>query len=533
LAAAAHNQRETSPRAAVPTDTLLQSIVFLFGMTVVQRSLGFGRAVLFCRWLDPEDLGRWDMAFGFLEFAAPVVMLGLPGCFGRYVEYYRARGQLRTYLRRTTLATLGLGAAGIGGIITFRQAVSQFIFGTPEFSDLVITIAFGLGAVITYNYFMSMLTAFRRNRFISGLEFLNTVLFAALSLTLMKVWRTDAPAVIVGFCVANGLVSAVAIGWLVRTWRSLPFESEPLTQHALWSRLLPFAFWVWGSNWLCQAFDLADRYMLIHCGRFEPLEALAQVGNYHSSRVVPLLLVSVAGLLGTILTPYLSHDWEQGKRDAVSHRMNFVIKLLGAGLFAAALGILICRPLLFGIAFKGKFAGGEAMLPLTLTYCIWFGTSRVAQKYLWCTEHVRLATLAWFTGLAVNIALNFYLVPSMGLAGCVLATCAGNLTSLVLLLALNCLSGMRVDIGVWLVALMPLSLPLGILAASATLLAIVLLGVGTPSVLNDEEKNELLAAARRALERIPGMRTGPKASTGNIAAVSVFEPPSPQELTSV
>ncbi len=67
-------------------------------MTVAQRLIGFGRGVLFCRWLSPEQLGQWDVAFAFLNLAGPLVVLGLPGSFGRYVEHFRHRGQFRTFL---------------------------------------------------------------------------------------------------------------------------------------------------------------------------------------------------------------------------------------------------------------------------------------------------------------------------------------------------------------------------------------------------------------------------------------------------
>ena len=55
------------------------------------------------------------MAFGFLMLAAPLVVLSLPGTFGRYVERYRQQGQLRSFLRRTALVCAALGRAGRGG----------------------------------------------------------------------------------------------------------------------------------------------------------------------------------------------------------------------------------------------------------------------------------------------------------------------------------------------------------------------------------------------------------------------------------
>ena len=85
--------RRTLP-AAPRTDSWPKALSCCLVLAAVQRIVGFGRGVLVCRWLSPDELGQWDMAFGFLTLAAPLTVLGLPGSFGRYVEYFRQRGQL-------------------------------------------------------------------------------------------------------------------------------------------------------------------------------------------------------------------------------------------------------------------------------------------------------------------------------------------------------------------------------------------------------------------------------------------------------
>src|SRR3990172_7422779 len=83
------------------SDTLAQSLFLFCVMTVLNRFIGFCRGILMCRWLEPAELGQWDMVQGFLMLAAPVAVLGIPGTFGRYLEYYRQRGQLRMLFGRT------------------------------------------------------------------------------------------------------------------------------------------------------------------------------------------------------------------------------------------------------------------------------------------------------------------------------------------------------------------------------------------------------------------------------------------------
>src|SRR5690349_10543622 len=80
-------------------ETLAQSVVALLVLAVLQRGIGFVRGVLVCRWLSPDELGQWDLAFSFLTLAAPLAVLGLPGSFGRYVEHFRQRGMLGTLVR--------------------------------------------------------------------------------------------------------------------------------------------------------------------------------------------------------------------------------------------------------------------------------------------------------------------------------------------------------------------------------------------------------------------------------------------------
>ncbi|HVW38337.1 MAG TPA: hypothetical protein VHB99_13570, partial [Pirellulales bacterium] len=109
---------------AMHADTLASGVVLLLGLTVAQRLIGFLRGVLFCRWLDAEQLGQWDLCFGFLMMAAPVALLGLPGSFGRYVEYFRQRGELRTFFRRMAFCTALLTVSAMAIAIAANRPFS-------------------------------------------------------------------------------------------------------------------------------------------------------------------------------------------------------------------------------------------------------------------------------------------------------------------------------------------------------------------------------------------------------------------------
>ena len=488
----------TQDRIAEPpawrADTLADSVVILLVWTVVQRAIGFVRAVLFCRWMDPAVLGQWDMAFGFLMLAAPVSVLALSSSLGRYVEHYWQRRQVRVLLVRTAAATGLLACASALAIASAPRWFSRLIFNAPDQAGLVWLVAGTLPALVAFHYFVNLLSALRNVRLLTALQALNSLAFAAMGIVLVLWWDATAQSAIVAFAAANAICAACGVAWLAGRWRVLPADGPPPPHREMWSRLVPFAASVWMASLLANLFDLADRYVIVHYLPGTPEEALAQAGNYHTSRVLPLLLVSIAGLLSPMITPHLSRDWEEGRRERVSMRLNLYLKLLGLGMSAGAVAVLLAAPLLFGVVFQGKFSGGLAVLPGTLTYCVWFGMAMVAQNYLWCAEKARLGSLALAVGLSLKVGLSLWLVPEMGLLGAVVAAGAAHLAALVLILQFSRPLGLRTDLGTWIVLAVPALFWLGPWASAVVLIGLFAETIATDRILSAEEKAHLLHA---------------------------------------
>jgi O-antigen/teichoic acid export membrane protein len=491
------NLTDAAPRRGIQTDTLAASILILLAATIVQRTVGFGRSVLFCRWLSPEALGEWEMVYSFLMLAAPLAVLGVPGSFGRYAEHYRQRGHLRTFLHRTAAWTAVCLAAALAFIEWFAAEFSQLLFGRADSAGLVRGIGLCLASVIVHHTLTALFAALRLYRIVSAMNFAQSLLFATISLGLM--WRAPGVAsIVVGYSVACAITSAGALVW---AWPALVHVESPqdkLAHGIFWGKLLRFAFFVWVSNLLSQLFAVVDRYMLVHCAGMTPAEALDQVGHYHSSRVIPLLLVSVAELLGSLVMPHLSHDWEAGRQKRVSDRLNLGVKLTSAGMLVAGACILAAAPFLFHVVLEGRYDEGLSILPWTLAGCVWYSIYCVAQNYLWCAEKTRLATAPLGLGLAANVALNLLLLPTYGLHGAVLATAISTVLCLATVMLLSRMHGLRLDAGTWLLAVSPAALGFGLWPAIA---ACALLGVAAAVsnvLVTSEERRDLVACVRDA-----------------------------------
>lgn len=464
--------------------------MILIVATLIQRSVGFGRGVLFCRWLSPETLGQWEMAYSFLLLFAPLAVLGIPGSYGRYLEHYRQRGQLTLFLRRTTIWTAICSTLAILILLVFAPQFSHLVFGTDGSTTSIYAIAACLAAVILHHTLTSLLTAMRLFRVVTIMNFVQSLLFAALTLCLLTS-HVSVLSIVAGYGFACLIASAWAIWWV---WPGLRSEQQTTTHipHiAFWSRLLRFALFVWVTNLLSHLFAVVDRTMIIHCSGLDPAVALEQVGHYHSSRIVPLLLVSFADLLSGLIMPHLSHDWELGHRQEVGRKLNLAVKLSSLGMHAVGMGVLILSPFMFNVILQGRYNDGLAVLPWTLAGCVISGVYVVAQNYLWCAEHPRLAALPLAVGLALNVVLNLIFIPWWGLHGAVLATGIATILCLAMILLLSHRHGMALDVGTWLSCALPITLGFGTWPATIGFILLMIVGISSKLLFNADERVQI------------------------------------------
>ncbi len=497
------------PKAALRPETLASSLVVVLLVSVVQRSVGFGRAVLFCRWLDPIELGYWEMAYSFLLLAAPLAVLGLPGSFGRYLERYRLQGQLRLFLWRTSVWTFLLAGTTLALFAWQRTLIAQIVFGDPARAGLAGGVIACLAIVILHHFFEAVFAGLRMFRVVSAMHFAQSMAFAVISLGLLAAWRQATASLVIGYGAACFVSILGVLAWSLLRVDHSPDAGERVGHREFWPPLVQFAIWIWVTNLLTNVFGVVDRYMILHFGGFGADEALVQVGNYHTSIIVPVLLVSVTNLVVGAMTPHLSHDWEAGRREAVAKRINLALKVATLGMLVAGIAALCLCPLLFQYGFGDKYAAGLAVMPWTLAACVWSGLLLVSQQYVWCAEKSHRATVPLAIGLVANIGLNLVLLPVYGLLGAVAATAIATLLALIAQLEVNRRTGMPIHRGTLLAMLAPALLIAGPVAATIGTGTLLILAIARGWVLTLDERHELSDAVLSRFGRFSPQRRRP------------------------
>ncbi len=486
-------------------DSFALGITFALAVTVGQRVIGFLRSILFCRLLTDQQLGQWSLVWGFLMLLPPLMVLGLPGCFGKYTEFYAQRGSARTFVLRIGLVSGVATLVGSMVFLLFPEYFAHWLLGDGNATGLIVCVAVTLIGVTISNFAYTLLESIRQVRLVSLMRFVIVAAFTLIgSLT---IWVTDRA--VEGMTLAYGLsclISLFPAAWFYwRCRKSIWSHQESTLPHrTMWKRILPFAGWLWLSNLLSNSLELIDRYLLLRLcsGTFEV--AQSHVGQYHSSRIIPALLASVATVIAGLMLPYLSKLWEAGKKNEAAHQLNLTFKLLGIAYTAAGIVVLAFAPYFYDTVLQGRYSDGLAIFPATMLTYTWLSLFVVSQEYLWVAERGRWISIALAVGLGLSTCISFFTIPVWNLWGAVISGVCGSLFLVTSTMWLNHRQGCTTDKGIWLVIVLPVLLLVEPILAATVLALICGLALTSDVLFSRDEKQagvELVANLSNRFKR--------------------------------
>ncbi len=450
----------TKSESSFVADSLAIGMAVMLIMTIVQRGLGFVRGIWFCRLLDDAVVGQWSMAYDFITMITPVMLLGIPGSLPRYVEHYRVRGHLTPLVRRVLWVSISLGTLFFIAIMIFPEFFGWLVFLEPQSMSLVYSVGVGVIAIVAFNFVYQMVSSLRQVRVASIMQFIQSVAFTLIGI----VWLTlggGLTGLVYGFIAATILATVPGLLSLIRGWAGLPISNEKFDAASMWRRLMPYAAALWAMNLLSNLFALSDRYMILHLLPDGDLTTQAAVGQYHSGRIIPVLLTSLATMISGVLMPYLTADWEAGQKAQVRESLRRILFAASALFTAGAALSMAMSPWFFEVVLENRYAEGLQLLPMSFVFCIWVSLATIGQDYLWVAEKGKWVAVTIGVALLVNVFLNSILLPMWGLEGAVVATLVANGVMLASLWLAMSRFGFALDLNVWILSILPATLLAG------------------------------------------------------------------------
>lgn len=502
---------ETQPEGdgTLARDTFSKSLLLILGLMVLQRGVGFLRSFYVCDSLPSEQIGRWDLAFNFLIIASPLAVLGIPGSFGRYLPTFQASRQSRSVLRQTLLACFSLTL--ITSLILWCSAdwIASHVLGDHDNIALARLIAIGLFLPITFNFFTSWFTGQCLNRVVFRIQCTQSLSFATLCLVLLS-WRPATAETILGALFGSYAIALILCVLYVKLDRKVDDTKVVQSSH-LWKTLLPFAIWFWLADFVMGLTGICDRLLIVNLiqppsAAIEPNQHIQHlVGQYHTACIIPLVLASVGAMISSTSLPYLSTQWEQGNREAVTLRINHLIQATAALCLLACTVLAFVGPTLFHLLWGDKFTLGLQLLPICLVFSGFSAVATVATAYLWCIEKARVTCLLMALGVLCNALVGWLLIDRWGVFAVAISTLASQVLSFLLVVGYNTRHGLQLHPGTIILPAALFACVFGPWHALASLLGMLAIALGGESLLTASARADIAAKLAKTLR----LRTKP------------------------
>ncbi len=364
---------------------------------------------IYTRVFSPEQYGMYSITLAVVN-----VMTLLNGWIGtsiiRFYPEYEQRGRLPAFNITIWLSWLVSSVAILSMAAALRPAVSLFQRLQHLFFWGLVLFPLLSAQNMNYHY----LRIQKRALGYTTAHLSLTLLTIALNLTLIFVFRVGVEALLMG----NILAILLILPWLWRFTVDGRLAIRPFGYElTLLKRALRYGVPLALGNLSTWILHLSDRFLLEHFLGF------ATVGVYATSYFLAersmMILVNIL-FLG--YWPFIVRLWEEQGAEA-THRAyrQLLSTYLAVGTLAVFLLSFLAHEVL-RVLLGRSFVGGYIIVPWVAMGFLLFGLQQLFQTGLIVHKSTRPIAVFIFLAAVLNIALNLWLIPHLGMVGSAVAS---------------------------------------------------------------------------------------------------------------
>ncbi len=309
----------------------------------------------------------------------------------------------------------GLGWSLGGGIIVsllliiFAEISAQLLFGNSSYSSFMTIGGLLLIVSIASDYLQNYLRIIERIASLAAILLTQSILEIVLIILVLNfdyglssaIWALFAVRLILGICLFVFIqhhLGSFTVAWA---------ELRPMLSYSL--PLMPNTFTYWAINY-------ADRIIIIQ------FLGIAAVGIYSASYSLGQSLSLLSSPIGFVIFPLLSRLWDEQEQDEVNKYLIYVTRYYFFLALPICVGLAWLSQPLFHIIATVEFAADTMLVFWIALGIVLKGLFQFNVYIFHLVKKTKYVTLILFLGSFLNVGLNIFLVPIIGLSGAALAT---------------------------------------------------------------------------------------------------------------
>ncbi|MGA9364074.1 MAG: flippase [Bacteroidota bacterium] len=381
--------------------TVAKNFFSLFFSNVVQGGLQIIFIALFARHVGAIGFGQYSYALSIVLLFNVLVNYGFDSFLVREIAKEKERA--------TELVGKSLLIKGILAILVTASLGAYFQFqvteGQPEMFLLVIILAFATFVETFSNSFTSLFRAFERMELEAAANIVAAIIYVGAGVGVI-LFNGTLHQIVLALCFAP-VVKIALVSCLCR--KKFPVGAISKYLFLDWTVLKSASvFAVLGGIGI--VYSNADRIIL---GRYLGYEA---VGYYSSAYKVITLVITIPMLSSAAIYPVVSRSFASSEAKAAETYSKSYRWLLMVGALVGFLIYLLGGELI-NLLYGPDFSTAGMMLKILSPFVAWQFPNYINGQTMTAIGKERLFSVTYGLATALNIGLNFWLIPRVGYMG--------------------------------------------------------------------------------------------------------------------
>jgi O-antigen/teichoic acid export membrane protein len=398
---------------------LLARATAMLGDKLVKLAAGAILTVIVARMLGASELGVYSIVMAWSAFLVPMTSMGLNNIVVRQMVKYDTGHDAMTMLYSAVSIRLALGL--LGGslmLLAFYLLYPTLFSGNTAIAIPVLFMLQAFFGFLLFEFYLNYQGTFRSIAYIKSAI---SLLSFGIKLTLL--YR--------GFGIASLLlltgIEFFVVGmaqYLLYRRRHQPFkpgEARWPGYHPRWfnmqqaKQLFKRASWLWLSGIVSVIYLKIDIVML------GSIAGTEQAGIYAAASRLSELWYVFPATLAARYYPDMIKAHQQGWTPYYIKLRRFA-RLFFAAAFSIAVLMSLAAPWIINLLFGEHFAGAIEVLRIHIWAGCFIFLRYLISQHLLITEQEPLSLLSHGIGAVLNVGLNLWLIPTMGIVGAAWAT---------------------------------------------------------------------------------------------------------------
>ena len=398
---------------------LLARATAMLGDKVVKLAAGAVLTVFVARMLGASELGVYSIVMAWSAFLVPMTSLGLNNVVVRQMVKHDNGHDAMTMLYSAISMRLLLGL--LGGslmLLAFYLLYPAMFEGNTAIAIPVLFLLQAFFGFLLFEFYLNYQGTFRSVAYVKSAISVGS--FAAKLCLLYS-----------GFGIASLLlltgIEFFVVGmaqYLLYRRKHQPYkdgEARWPDYHPRWFNLNQAKQLLKRSSWLWVSGIVSVIYLKIDIVMIGSIAGTEQAGIYAAASRLSELWYVFPATLAARYYPDMIRAHQQGWTPYYLKLRRFAL-LFFAMAFAIAVVMSLLSPWIVSLLFGDAFAGAVEVLRIHIWAGCFIFVRYLISQHLLITEQEPLSLLSHTVGAALNVGLNLWLIPTMGIVGAAWAT---------------------------------------------------------------------------------------------------------------